>query len=699
MHKTYGIGGLAGLGAMCKEYLLMAVGLFALLLAMPAAPEAVTVPNTTFGTVDAGSFTRDFIVSSAPASITDVDIVIDFSKCDDPPPGPSDVGCIGQSFSFNEEIVFRLTSPGGTTVNLVTAGRYSGQTPGTRVIVTFDDEALALVGSTVNGLDERVLSTGRFKPVGSLAAFEGQNPNGTWTLTVQDTTGADPLQFYNALLCINEVCPSVLPPSIVIGDIDVDGDRDAVDARLVLQVLVGLVPPPINFALTADVNADGFIDNRDASLILAIGDGRIPPPPDRDRIRAVDVGNGNIAVIGIAGAVPPGSTVNLVNTANGATASVLAAMDGSLSGTLPGAMGDTIAVDINGSPARAAISSMRVFQPRLSFPAGNLPFLAIALDLNGDGSDDLVTANHGSNDVSVLLGNGDGTFQPQVRFPAGSSPTFVAAADVDNDTRPDLIITNNGSNDVSVLLGNGDGNFKTQARFVAGSGPASVAVADVNSDFLPDLIIANSGSGDVSVLLGNGDGTFQTEVRFAAGGSPTFVAAVDVNGDVLPDLIIANSGSGDVSVLLGNGDGTFQPQVRFTAGGNPVWVAVADVNNDTPPDLVVANNSSNDVSVLLGNGNGTFQPQVRFAAGTAPSSVAVADITGAGRLDLVVTNSNSDDVSVLVSNGNGTFLPQVRFAAGTAPISVTVADVNDDTRPDLVIANSPADSVSVLLHQ
>jgi hypothetical protein len=653
----------------------------------------------TFGSVDAGSFTRNFVVSNAPASITDVDILIDFSKCDDPAPSPNDQGCIGQTFSFNREIMFQLTSPSGTTVDLVLADTYSGQTPGVRVIVTFDDEAPTPVGSTVNGLGERVLSTGRFRPVGSLAAFEGQNPNGTWTLTVQDTTGADPLQFYKALLCINEVCPSFIPPGVFIGDVDADGDRDAADARLVLQVLVGLIPPPANFALAADVNADGFLDNRDASLILAIADGRIPPPPDRNRIRPVDVGNGNVTVIGIAGAVPPGSTVNLVNTANGATASVLAAMDGSLSRTLPGAVGDKIVVDVNGSPARAAIISIRIFQPRLSFPAGNLPFLAIAADLNGDGRPDLVTANNGSNDASVLLGNGDGTFQPQVRFAAGNRPTFVAVADVNSDTRPDLIITNTISNDASVLLGNGNGTFQTQVRFAAGSGPASVAVADVNSDARPDLIIANSGSGDVSVLLGNGNGTFQPQVRFAAGSSPTFVAAVDVNNDSLSDLIIANSGSGDVSVLLGNGNGTFQPQVRFAAGGNPVWVAVADVNGDTRPDLVVANNSSHDVSVLLGNGNGTFLPQVRFAAGSAPSAVAVVDITGAGRLDLVVTNNNSDDVSVLVSNGNGTFLPQVRFAAGTAPISVAVADVNNDTRLDLVIANSPSDSVSVLLRQ
>ena len=35
-------------------------------------------------------------------------------------------------------------------------------------------------------------------------------------------------------------------------------------------------------------------------------------------------------------------------------------------------------------------------------------------DFNGDGRPDLAVANSGDNNVSVLLGNGDGTFQPQV---------------------------------------------------------------------------------------------------------------------------------------------------------------------------------------------------------------------------------------------------------------------------------------------
>ena len=52
---------------------------------------------------------------------------------------------------------------------------------------------------------------------------------------------------------------------------------------------------------------------------------------------------------------------------------------------------------------------------------------------------DIVTANRFSSDVSVLLGNGDGTFQPQRRF-ATENALFATVADLDGDGAPDLAV-------------------------------------------------------------------------------------------------------------------------------------------------------------------------------------------------------------------------------------------------------------------
>jgi len=142
---------------------------------------------------------------------------------------------------------------------------------------------------------------------------------------------------------------------MLLGDINNDHVISAVDAKLALEALVGL-PPAIHFASAGDVDADGIIDNRDSIVILAVAAGRIPPPPDPSCMQALDNSAGGVIVTGSAGAVPASSTVNLLNTTNGATTSVLAASDGSFGGTtLAGVAGDTIVVDVNGSPARTAI--------------------------------------------------------------------------------------------------------------------------------------------------------------------------------------------------------------------------------------------------------------------------------------------------------------------------------------------------------
>lgn len=169
--------------------LLAAASLFG---AVSANAALLTASDNTFGSFDSSSGTRSFTLGSG--LVSDVNISITFAKCDNPSIGANGTACDGQGFSFNSEIVFRLTSPFGTTVNLVNAGTYSGATPGSgRVTVTFDDEAASVVGgSTVVG--------GTFSPVGSLANFDGQDAAGLWTLFIQDTVGSDPLDYFSSTL-------------------------------------------------------------------------------------------------------------------------------------------------------------------------------------------------------------------------------------------------------------------------------------------------------------------------------------------------------------------------------------------------------------------------------------------------------------------------------------------------------------------
>jgi hypothetical protein len=76
-------------------------------------------------------------------------------------------------------------------------------------------------------------------------------------------------------------------------------------------------------------------------------------------------------------------------------------------------------------------------------------------DFNGDGIPDLAVAFAGG--VRLFLGNGDGTFQTTpISYVAGIGSLSVAVGDFNGDGLPDLAVVNVFSNDVSILLNDGD---------------------------------------------------------------------------------------------------------------------------------------------------------------------------------------------------------------------------------------------------
>jgi hypothetical protein len=277
------------------------------------------------------------------------------------------------------------------------------------------------------------------------------------------------------------------------------------------------------------------------------------------------------------------------------------------------------------------------------------PIAIIAGDFNNDGKMDLATVAGFVSQISVLLGNGDGTFQTHVEYPTGSHPTAIAEADLNHDGKLDLVIADLNDNKVAVLLGNGDGTFQAHVDYATGNGPSGVAIGDFNLDGKLDLAVADNGDGTVAILLGNGDGTFQGPIPFPTAINPNSVVAGDFNADGKLDLAVGTSNKA-VSVLQGNGDGTFQNHKDYGIGANAVLVTAADFNSDGKLDLVSANTNDNTISVLNGNGDGTFKGQAVSPTGVTPIGLAVGDFNNNGKLDVVVAATGSNTVSVLTDS-------------------------------------------------
>jgi hypothetical protein len=275
-------------------------------------------------------------------------------------------------------------------------------------------------------------------------------------------------------------------------------------------------------------------------------------------------------------------------------------------------------------------------------------------DFNGDGNLDLAVAENGSSGVSVLLGNGNGGFGNPSIIALPGYALSVAVGDFNGDGKLDLVATTatysppsyygsyvTGSQ-VTVLMGNGNGTF---APGVSNSLPtpttvAAVAVGDLNRDGRADLVVTDGN--EVSVLLGNGNGTFGNALNFPAGSAAQSVAVADFNRDGWPDVAVINHNvAGTVSVLQNPGEGGALGVGGFPstttaglAGSFTVTAHNSDGSIDTGFTGTVHFASSDSQAILPANytftaadaGVHTFSAILK-TAGT--QAITVADTTGA----------------------------------------------------------------------
>ena len=285
----------------------------------------------------------------------------------------------------------------------------------------------------------------------------------------------------------------------------------------------------------------------------------------------------------------------------------------------------------------------------------------------GDSSPYLVVAESLSNDVRVYhYDPATGGFAFLQSDSVGNDPVSITVAFVTASDIPDLVVANEGSNDISVLIGSLDPQTGLwtetpyQRQSSGGSGPLAVAVEYAGGKNGPSLLVSNS-DGTVSLLPGIGSGGKGSGffAQPAAQPAKLDVPIVQSLFDTTSGQLFVVGANGSLSVLTGDAFTSLPVQGVATLGAVGGFLAAGFA----------------DGSVGLLESNGTELASVPSGFTDEPSALEV--LKNGGSVDVFLTEKGND-VPLIVSFAlnaeapiivSSPFIPVVTEVHATAPVA------------------------------
>lgn len=413
--------------------------------------------------------------------------------------------------------------------------------------------------------------------------------------------------------------------------------------------------------------------------------------------------------------------------------------------------------------ATSGVIDASSFATKVDFATGTYPTDIAVSDLDADGLPDILALNYNSNTVSVFKNTTASATSPSfstaVNFGVGTNPLTLAVADIDGDNKPEIITANSGSTNMSVLYNTTSVNaintssFATAVNFTTGSSPYAVEAVDIDGDAKLDLVVSNSNAATISIFRNTAtlgvinSSSLATKVDYTTGNTPRGLAIADMNGDSKPDIIVANGSSNTVSLFRNTAvsgtitSSSLSAKTDFATGSNVYRVAVGDIDGDGKGDVAITNFSSNSVSIFRNKplnpapiitnvspvvaepGNtvtitgSNFNPvaslnKVFFGATKATvtaASTGTLTVTapyGAlyGQLTILDSSTSMSGMSLLgfqPDYNNSAYVPgvfnfdyKVDYTAGSGPKGCMIGDLDGDGKADMVVINGSSNTIS-----
>jgi VCBS repeat-containing protein len=308
--------------------------------------------------------------------------------------------------------------------------------------------------------------------------------------------------------------------------------------------------------------------------------------------------------------------------------------------------------------------------------------LALLLDWNGDGLQDIAVAGMTGQAGRIYLNDGSGGFSVNIDLQNNSLGTIASGttADFDKDGFADLVLT--GTNATALIKSEGQSGYST--TLLPAGGGIDASAADINNDTYADIIVVEAGDRSVVLMVNLGDGVnFST--RSLQRGSVASARAADMNGDGDVDLLLAIDGTDltipESRVLYQQSDGSFSSGDTIGASSLSMMLA-GDVDGDTIPDIIALNQAGVH-QIYRGILAGGFTLATEQIVSQGMRHGVLFDFNGDGSLDLIFAGPQAGVVEMHANNGIGRLGLGDRVAPvieliGDATVTLAAGDLYQD---------------------
>jgi len=324
----------------------------------------------------------------------------------------------------------------------------------------------------------------------------------------------------------------------------------------------------------------------------------------------------------------------------------------------------------------------------------------VSADMDGDGDQDIIVSQYGSDDSLSWLENDGGDFTDfplHVISTARRNVSVLTAVDIDSDGDLDIVMADSVKDELLWIENSSSATVWTERVIDSGSGintANQVALADLDADGDLDIALAaavNSlywyeNTGNAATWVQN-----DTGITPAGGLRSLAVGDVDLNGTV--DIVYALiSGSPSIVLVentLGDGSSWTTSTINSASSSTIAFVQLIDLNKDGIAELYSHVDGSDILQWNYDSFASTWS-STAIISNNAYGQLDFSDIDGDGDLDLL-SGSNSTVSWYENTDGVGSTWTQRDVFSNSANLTVNAVratDMDDDGDLDIVLAKN-----------